>query len=275
MNRKVLIIIGKRDGIDLPRFNLNKEIEDADTKMIETIKNRGDVDLTVVGWYDKEFDMSSLNSAITELDPIQPLTIIHMGHGTMEDKEFKFLLDDRTRVSAREIFGKISERMGDTPVDIISEACHGGAMLFDKDILPKGSTVVSLTDAFTINHGGAFERMQNAFDQFRGELTAYNILQFYLAGFLTSKYHPQIGISGGNSYSLDSELSKRGSHIEFDEKHFESLGSPEKYKEVFRKIKTLGNNVFAVDYGAALSIVLNDLKNGGNLSELKSEGMGL
>ena len=103
MNRKVLIIIGKRDGIDLPGFNLNKEIENADTKMIETIKNRGDVDLTVVGWYDKEFDMSSLNNAIMGLDPIQPLTIIHMGHGTMEDKEFKFLLDDKTRVSAREI----------------------------------------------------------------------------------------------------------------------------------------------------------------------------
>ena len=266
MKRKVLLIIGKSDSLIPSEYSFKTE------KIISELQKREDIDLVVSGQYNSdEFDYNQLQNQISNLNPEQPLTVIVMSHGAYSDsKGFEFILDNNFRLSSKSLFELIGEKMKETPVDIFTTACHGGGMLFDKDILPNGSTLVGLTDATEINSGGDFDKMQEHFEEFNNnEITAYNLLHFYLSRCLKNRFHPHIGIAGGEDFSLDDLLRTHLSKpINFDNDHFDMLGCPDDYKTIFDKIVTGKSewSIYAAEYGIALSIILNKIKNNGYLN---------
>lgn len=259
MNRKILLIIGKSDTTFPGKYAFKSE------SMIETLKERDDIDLEVVGDYKADkFDKDELYKAISSLDPNQLLTIIVLSHGGMSGDSFNFIMDSDTKLSSKELFTLIKSQMQDSPVDIFTQACHGGGMIKDKDILPSNSTVVSLTTLNMENNGIDFDKFPNALKDFSEDLTAYNLLQIYISKCLKNRFDPQIGYSGGYDYSLDNLLKLSMSNsIKFDKKHFEYLGCPDNYEEVYEKIVSNSSDwsINASEYGIALSIVLNDFNN--------------
>lgn len=263
MKRKVLLIVGKGE------YAFKTE------KFINVLEKRKDIDLVVVGQYNsKNFDCNKLQTAISNLNSEQELTIITMAHGTYSYNEgFEFLLGDNFRLSSKDFFTMIREKMQEMPVDVFNIACQGGGMMFDKDLLPKGSVLVSLTDHQKENNAGDFNKMSEHFEEFNNnEITAYNLLQFYLSRFLKNKFQPYIGVSGGYSYSLYSLFKAQLSRpMDFDYNHFNMIGRPEKYKEIFDKIVSNKNEflINAAEYGIALSIILNNINNKGYLSVKK------
>lgn len=264
MKRKVLLIVGKSDLTIPGRYSFKTE------KIISGLQKREDIDLVIVGQYNSnEFDYNKLQSEISNLNPEQALTVIVVSHGEYSDiKGFEFILDDKFRLSSKNLFTLIGERIQEVPVDIFTPACHGGGILFDKELLPAGSTLVALTDAKEANNGLDFEKMQEHFEGLNNEITAYNLLQFYLSRCLKNRFHPHIGITGNGDFSLDDLLRTHLSKpLDFDYNHFNMLSCPNKYKIIFDKIVSGKSewSIYAVEYGIALSIILNELKNSGHL----------
>ena len=176
---------------------------------------------------------------------------------------------DRDKGKSKELFDLISLKIPNKAIDLFTPACHGGGMLSDRDILPLGSTLVALTDKNEANHGGDFKNLSEYLGGFNTDLSAYNLLQLFLSKCLKNRYHPYIGISGSREYSLDDLLkSYLSTPLDFDFSHLESIGSPKEYKEIFDKIVTSKSewSIYAAEYGIALSIILNDLKNKGYLN---------
>lgn len=261
MKRKVLLVVGKSDLIIPGEYSFKTE------KIIEKLQKRTDIELVIVGDYKQEhFDYESLNRAILELDEEQPLTIIMNTHGSMKNGYFEFIMDNYSRLSSKNIFTLISQKITNIPIDILTPACHGGGMLSDRDILPLDSTLVSLTDKNEVNNSCDFDKLSEYLDDFNDDLSVYNLLQLFLSKCLKNRFHPHIGISGSSEYSLDDLLkSSISMPLDFDFSHLESIGSPKEYKEIFDKIVTSKSewSINAVEYGIALSIILNDLKNKG------------
>lgn len=264
MKRKVLLIIGKSDLLIPGEYSFKTE------KVISELQKREDIELVIVGHYDaNEFDYSQLRSEISNLNSQQPLTVIVVSHGAYNNG-FEFILDDKSRMPSTSLFELIGEKVQETPVDVFTTACHGGGMLFDKDLLPVGSTLVGLTDAKEVNNGADFDKMWEQFEDFnKNEITAYNLLQFYLSRCLKNRFHPHIGITGNGDFSLDDLLRANLSKpLDFDSNHFDMLGRPDSYKAIFDKIISGKSewSIYAIEYGIALSIILNDLKNKGCLN---------
>ena len=263
MKRKMLLVIGKSDLIFQGEYSFKTE------RLIEELQKRDDIELVIVGDYKAEhFDYESLTKAISELNENQPLTVIMNTHGSIKNGYFEFLMDNNSRLSSKDLFSLISQKMTNTPVNLFTPACHGGGILYDKDILPVSSTLVVLTDMNEVNHGGDFDKISGYLNEFDVDLSAYNLLQLFLSKCLKNRYHPHIGIAGGVDYSLDDLLkSYISTPIDFDSSHFESLGSPKEYREVFDKIVMSKSewSIYAAEYGMALAIILNDLKNQGKL----------
>ncbi len=264
MKRKVLLIIGKSDLLIPGEYSFKTE------KVISELQKREDIELVIVGRYDaNEFDYSQLRSEISNLNSQQPLTVIVVSHGAYNNG-FEFILDDKSRMSSTSLFELIGEIVQETPVDVFTTACHGGGMLFDKDLLPVGSTLVGLTDAEEVNNGADFDRMWEQFEEFnKNEITAYNLLQFYLSRCLKNRFHPHIGIAGNGDFSLNNLLRAHlAKPLDFDSNHFDMLGRPDSYKVIFDKIISGKSewSIYANEYGIALSIILNDLKNKGCLN---------
>ena len=263
MKRKVLLIIGKSDLLIPGEYSFKTE------RVISELQKREDIELVIVGQYDSnEFDYNHLRSEISNLNSEQPLTIIVLSHGAYSNtKGFEFILDDESRMASKDLFSLISEKVQETPVDVFTMACHGGGMLFDKDLLPFGSTLVGLTDANEVNNSTDFDKMWEQFEKFnKNEITAYNLLQFYLSRCLKNRFHPHIGIAGNGDFSLDDLLrSQLSKPLDFDSNHFDMLGRPDSYKAIFDKITSSKSewSICAVEYGIALSIILNDLRNKG------------
>lgn len=259
MKRKVLLVIGKSDLLLKGEYSFKTE------KLEESLRKRDDIELVVVGDYKSDnFDYDALNRAISELKEEQPITIIMNTHGTINKGNFEFIMDSNSDMSSKTLFNLVSERIPNTPVDLFTPACHGGGIIDDKDLLPRGSTLVALTDANTVNNGGDFSKMPKFIDSFNFDLSAYNLLQLFLSKSLKNRFHPHIGISGGNSYSLDDLLKTAISNpLDFDFSHSSLFGSENEYRKIFDKIVNSSSEwfIYAAEYGIALSIILNDLKN--------------
>ena len=264
MKRKVLLVVGKSDLTFQGKYSFETE------KLIEELQKREDIELVIVGDYKAEnFDYEGLNNSIAQLNEEQPLTIIMNTHGSVKDGHFEFIMDSKLNLSSQKLFSLISLKIPNKSIDLFTPACHGGGMLSDKDILPLGSTLVALTDENEVNHGGDFDKLSEYIGGFSADLSAYNLLQLFLSKCLKNRYHPHIGISGSREYSLDDLLkSYLSTPLDFDFSHLESIGSPKEYKEIFDKIVTSKSewSIYAAEYGIALSIILNDLKNKGCLS---------
>lgn len=262
MKRKVLLIIGKSDLLIPGDYSFKTE------KLIEELTKREDIELVIVGDYKAEhFDYETLNKALYDLNEEQPLTIILDAHGTMKKGYFEFILDLDSKLSSNVLFNLLSQRMNNRAIDIFTPACHGGGMIRDRDLLPAGSTLIALTDVNEVNNGSDFDKISEHLEGFNEDLSSYNLLQLFLSKCLKNRFHPHIGISGGNDYSLDDMLKSYISKpLYFDSSHFESLGLQKEYKEVFDKIVSSKSewSIYAAEYGLALSIVLNDLKNKGD-----------
>ena len=264
IKRKILLIIGKSDLTFQGEYSFKTE------KLIEGLQKREDIELVIVGDYKAEnFDYEGLNNAISQLNEEQPLTIIMDTHGSMKNGHFEFIMDSNSSLSSQKLFSLVSLKIPNKSIDLFTPACHGGGMLSDKDILPLGSTLVALTDKNEVNHGGDFDKLSEYLGGFNADLSAYNLLQLFLSKCLKNRYHPHIGISGSREYSLDDLLKSYISMpLYFDFSHLEFIGSPKEYKEIFDKIVTGKSewSIYAAEYGIALSIILNDLKNKGCLN---------
>ena len=258
MKRKVLLVIGKSDLSFEGEYSFETE------KLIEALQKREDIELVIVGDYKTQnFDLEELNKSISELNEEQPLTIIMYTHGSVKNGYFEFILDNDSKLSSKDLFTLISQKISNIQIDIFTPACHGGGMLSDKDILPSGSTLVSLTDRNETNHGGDFNELSEFLGDYNADLSAYNLLQLFLVKCLKNRFHPHIGVSGDIEYSLDDLLKSQISKpLDYDLFHFKEVGSPKEYKEIFNKILNGKSewNINAMEYGIALSIVLNNLK---------------
>lgn len=90
-------------------------------------------------------------------------------------------MDSNSRLSSKDLFSLISQKMPNKSVDIFTPTCHGGAMLSDRDILSAGSTLVALTDANEVNYGGDFDKISEYIGGFSVDLSSYNLLQLFLS----------------------------------------------------------------------------------------------
>lgn len=279
MKRKVLVINGINDLLrfdevsdilGLPKYIPNNDL------FIEALRKREDIDLEVVGRHDQAFTPDDLLRVIANLDPNQPLTVIILSHSTYSlEKGFEFIMNNELKISSKDLFTALQMIVPSTPIDIFTTAGYGAGIMEDKDILPTGSVLVGLTDKTEVNSNGDFDTMCEHFSEFSGDVTAYDLLQFYLSRFLKNRFHPHIGISGGPHLSLDDCLTEHMSKpLELDLTHYLSFSPSSEYLEVFNKILSNKSEwkIYADEYGLALSIILNDLKNSGSpASELNNK----
>ena len=261
MNRKVILISG--DGGNV--FN-SKDVLTFASKL----QQKDNVDLLVVGNGEQTVTINDIMQSLDTINQEQEVTIIIQSHGKFSDK-FYFLLGDSSSISSKELFSMIKSKLGNKPIDIFTQACHGGGMLIDKEELAAGSTLVSLTSKDEVNIGINYTNMIEQFEQFSGDVTAYNLLEFYLLKFLKNRHKPFIAVSGQPTiFDLDSFLSNgKSKNIIFDSEHFVNLGEPPRYLEVSEKMRNLRSeyDIYAIDYGIAMDICLNDLKNKGLILE--------
>lgn len=257
MNRKVILISGN-GGLAFGQ----KEV----TTFVDKLTQLDNVDLEVVGNGEQNLTMDEISQSLDTVLPEQDVTIIIQSHGTMKSG-FEFCISNDFSISSKELFQMIRLKLGNKPIDIFTDACHGGGMLLDKEELAEGSTLVSLTSLEEPNVGIDYQNMIENFETFSGEVTAYNLLEFYLVNFLKNRHKPFIAISGQPTiYNLDKFLSSgEARNINFDSEHFSSIGELPNYLNVFQKLQNLKSewDIYAVDYGLAMSICLNELKNKG------------
>ncbi len=256
MNRKVLLIVGP--GGDAYG---EKEIVTFATKLAQL-----NVDFQLVGNGKQDLKMNEIIQALNTVSPEQDVTIIIQSHGKKRNG-FQFCLGDDFLISSKLLFQMFKMKLGNKPIDIFTPSCYGELMLYDKEELPEGSTLVSLTSSEEgINSSNYISMLEN-FETFGGEVTAYNLLEFYLVYFLKNRFTPFIAISGQSTiYNLDNFLSSENARgINFDSEHFYNLVEPPRYLTVFEKIQNLKSqyDIDAVDYGLAMAICLNELKNRG------------
>lgn len=258
MKRKILLVIGKSDLFKEGEYSFKTE------ELVEALKKRNDIELVIVGDYKAEkFDYSSLSKSILELKEGQPITIIMQTHGSFENDAFEFVVDKDSNISSKDLFTTIVDVIPSTPVDIFTPTCHGGGMLFDRDILPLGSTLVTLTDKNDVNNGHDFAKIAKYIEDYNADLSAYNLLQLYLSKCLKSRFHPHIARSNCIDLSLDDMLKLYISNpIKFDVSHYNLSGCQDEYKDVFNKIVSSKSewSIYASEYGIALSIILNDME---------------
>lgn len=257
MNRKVILISGN-GGLAFGQ----KEV----ATFVDKLTQLDNVDLEVVGNGEQNLTIDEISQSLDTVLPEQDVTIIIQSHGTMKDG-FEFCIGDDFSMSSKELFRLIKIKLENKPIDIFTNACHGGGMLLDKEELAEGSILVSLTSSEESNFEIDYPNMIEHFETFSGEVTAYNLLEFYLVNFLKNRYKPFITVSGQSTiYNLDKFLtSGEARNIIFDSEHFSSIGEPPNYLNVFKKMKKLKNewDIYAVEYGLAMSICLNELKNKG------------
>ena len=257
MNRKVILISGA-GGTAFGK----KEV----STFVNKLSQIEGIELTIVGNGEESIYIDDIIKSLDNIPQEQEVTIIIQSHGEMKGGFYFSLADDST-VSSKQLFQLIRNKLGEKSIDVFTQACHGGGMLLDKEELPEGSTLVSLTSIEEPNIGIAYGRMIDQFESLCGELTAYNILDFYLSNFLNSRSKPCIAISGQPTiYDLDAFLkTSQAKQIIFDNEHFSKLGETPRYLEVYKKMQNMKSewDIFAVDYGLAMDICLNDLKNKG------------
>lgn len=257
MNRKVILISGNGGSA----FG-QKEV----AIFVDKLTQLDNVDLEVVGNGEKNLTMDEISQSLDTVISEQDVTIIIQGHGRMRNG-FEFCIGDDSSISSRQLFQMIKMKLGNKPIDIFTSACHGGGMLLDKEELAEGSTLVSLTSSEEPIVCIDYLNMIEHFETFSGEVTAYNLLEFYLVNFLKNRHKPFIAFSGQPTiYNLDKFLSSREArNINFDSEHFSSIGELPNYLNVFKKMQNLKReyDIDAVDYGLAMSICLNELKNKG------------
>jgi hypothetical protein len=218
-----------------------------------------------------ENEIEQFQNELASTKPGQAVTIIIQSHGAMKDGQFSFCLGaNDKRVTSKKLFDLINTATNGKPVDIFTEACHGGGAMRDIGALPKGSQFACLVDEKNPNVGINYHTMIDNLHKIDGELSAFNLLQFFTSNFLENRIAPAIGISGGKVCEPDGYLlgvsgvdnktaavnKSRG--LEFDEIHM-AKSPHESYTKIFNKIKN-GELVYAKEYGTALSIILNSVK---------------
>ena len=254
MERKVIFLVGEG----------GTAFDKDEVKMFaDKIGEKNEVELTVVGENAEGLAQQDKEKLIQELrncDKDIPITLIIESHGTMDGGQFSFLLGENGKeVNTKNFFRDIQEILGDKPIDIFTTACYGGGAMKDINLLPKGSTYACLTDERSENVGHDFENMAHEFERFNGDMSAYNLLQFYTSEFLENRFSPGIGVSGGETFTLDIPLQNiPHMNIQYDRQHAESVGKPN-YNEVLEKMQT-GKLVYAKEFGLACSILLNSKK---------------
>ena len=263
MKRKVILISGN-GGTAFDEENV--------VTFANKLQQKDNVDLSVVGNGESDINIYELVNALYAVEKEQQVTIIIQSHSEKFGDGIHFSFDDNFSISSKKLFLIIKKILGeDKLVDIFSPTCYGACMLLDKDILPYGSTLASLTSYNMENVATSYEEMIKNFEQFTGEVTTYNLLDFYLLTSLTNRIGCYIAVSGLNKiYDLNSFLSDGTARdIAFDNDHFDSLGRPSKYLEVYNKIKNLLNEyqISLSEYGIAQDIILNNLKIKGLIPE--------
>jgi len=234
------------------------------------------VDLTTIGNGLQGLGEKEIEQFCKVLEDVkvgQDVTLLVQSHGVMKDGQFGFCLGKNDKpISSKKFFDLINAHIDGKPVDIFTEACHGGGAMDDVNILPKGSTYACLTDRNSVNVGIDYHNMVDELEKFEGDLTSYNLMQHFTGNYLKNRHAPSIGVSGGKVVEMDKYLLgvggygsttkeqaiARSSGITLDQAHKEQSSHPG-YEEIFDKVKN-GDLVYAKEYGTALSIVLNSEK---------------
>lgn len=105
--------------------------------------NNNSSEVSIIGNGEEELELEKISEQLSSVaQTTEPVTIIIQMHGTVKEGQFYFINGDE-RISSKDLFGMISQKFADKPIDILVSSCHSGACLADKDILPKESVVRS------------------------------------------------------------------------------------------------------------------------------------
>jgi len=271
MKRKVILIFGN-GGTAFDEKNA--------ATFANKLQQKDNVDLSVVGNGERDINIHEIVDALYTVEKEQQVTIIIQSHSEEWIEGLRFSFGDDFCISSNKLFLIIKNVLGENkPVDIFSPTCYGARMMHDKDVLPRGSVLASLTSYNMVNVGTSYNEMIKNFEQFTGEVTTYNLLEFYLLTSLINRIGCFIAVSGSKEiYDLNSFLSEGNARdITFDNNHFDSLGRPAKYLEVYNKIKNLLHEyqINLSEYGIAQDIILNNLKTKGLIPETSQPSEGV
>lgn len=170
---------------------------------------------------------------------------------------YNFIFNDALKFS----FGKLFDLIGHfkKPVDIVigpnkSKSCF----LVDKKLLPEGSCVVSLIDSPKSINFDWYNTIKEVGD-IKGDLTATNILDYYLINHIKNKTYPVLGLKTKFYIIHDVAIKNFNPTDSVDSSVLEKLNEKQKqaYINVFNKMQEKKQINFD-EYGMACSVLLND-----------------
>ncbi|MDD2445321.1 MAG: hypothetical protein PHX09_00690 [Clostridia bacterium] len=241
MKSKLIVLWG--DGKNI--FNNS----DAKT-MLSSLQKRNDIEIAFINLEKNKGNIECL----TNLTPSEKTTYLI---NSISDG-YNFIFNDALKCS----FGKLFDLIGHfkKPVDILigpnkSKSCF----LVDKHLLTQGSRVVSLIDSPKAINLDWYKTIKSLGD-IKGDLTATNILDYYLINNLKTKSYPVLGLKTKFHIIHDAAIKNFNSTASVDSSVLGKLNEKQKqaYINVFNKMQEKKEINFD-EYGIACSILLNDI----------------
>ncbi len=268
--RNVLILAGDVSFDDVS-FVVLEDVAEEEKKVVNTAKTlkeslsscKGN-NVAIVGDGRSRLSLEQIGQALDNLDNATPLTIIYCGHGKVGVDGFEFITGENYTIKVLDMFNLINQKRNNHPVDFFSVACHGGAMHTARDVLPRNSVLVSLTDEKTVNSFSDFMRFAENFPTDKSvDLTATNILSLFMQTSLTNRFPPCISRSSGGMYNLNElyvAFIRSGQKIgNLQDKVSKGILLPSTL-ELIPKLNSAKQeyDIYAKEYGKALALVFED-----------------
>jgi hypothetical protein len=255
MANKVVIIAGPGGTA----FN-NKQVQSLATAM----RNVG-ADVSVIGDGEtilRNVDIMLSLDKLAELSD-KPITLFIMAHGTVNGDKHFLVFDESDEITSADFFKTVSGSFVDRTIDVFMTSCHGGAAIPDVNLLPKGSSLVTLSSGSeTVSVYDPERLIPNIA---AGDFSARQLLNLYLGKALETRSLPSIAVSGKGVRDLYEELKTRlgksFSHKEKNSIHtaLDTIIGLERVDHILNKISTAcGKNdlPLALDIGAAMAVTL-------------------
>jgi RNA-binding protein YhbY len=190
---------------------------------------------------EKSLGIEEIENVLKKIESQNKLTIIVFCHGILNIKN-DFMFDfGQIKMSANDLFSLIARYRNNNPVDIFSPACHGAGMIEQKDFLPSGSTIATLTskDRLAMVNVLGITKVLHKMDK---EFTAYNLLEFYLLTSIDNRCYPFVATSGNDAIINLNQFLKSDNYgqIQLDEEQYnyvKKIGNPVYY--LFKNNKTV------------------------------------
>lgn len=252
--REVLIIVGQGRAA----FG-NKDVN----KLFEGISNIDNTKVVVIGDAEQGTSIEQIREELLRLsDNANNITIFILAHGTIKNQQFHFETSDDKAITSKELFGTIGKELGNKKIDMFITSCHSGVCLQDKELLPKGSVVATVSQGQLIIPGKFIYQFIYNINFINDDVTTYNLLELYCTFGLTARIPPEFGIAGEDGTIQLDELLKSSLGKELNRKNVQLLLTQyiksEELEQFIERMQNAKNEyeIMDKDYGKALAICL-------------------